>query len=57
MREAVVVAASHVPLTQAHRGEFNITSGPAPALTEGKRRGAENHHRQAFIGRDKEMSA
>ena len=28
MREAVIVSTARTPLTKAHRGEFNITSGP-----------------------------
>jgi acetyl-CoA acetyltransferase len=28
MREAVFVSTARTPLTKAHRGEFNITSGP-----------------------------
>jgi len=31
MREAVIVSTARTPLTKAHRGEFNITSGPALA--------------------------
>ncbi|GAC1318272.1 MAG: acetyl-CoA C-acyltransferase [Collimonas sp.] len=31
MREAVIVATARTPLTKAHRGEFNITSGPTLA--------------------------
>lgn len=27
MREAVIVSTARTPLTKAHRGEFNITSG------------------------------
>jgi acetyl-CoA C-acetyltransferase len=28
MREAVIVSTARTPLTKAHRGEFNITTGP-----------------------------
>ncbi|MDY7547762.1 acetyl-CoA C-acyltransferase [Glaciimonas sp. CA11.2] len=31
MREAVIISTARTPLTKAHRGEFNITSGPALA--------------------------
>ena len=31
MREAVIVSTARTPLTKAHRGEFNITSGPTLA--------------------------
>jgi acetyl-CoA C-acetyltransferase/acetyl-CoA acyltransferase len=31
MREAVIVSTARTPLTKAHRGEFNITPGPALA--------------------------
>ncbi|TDY86559.1 UNVERIFIED_ORG: acetyl-CoA C-acetyltransferase/acetyl-CoA acyltransferase [Herbaspirillum seropedicae] len=31
MREAVIVSTARTPLTKAHRGEFNVTSGPALA--------------------------
>ena len=31
MREAVIVSTARTPLTKAHRGEFNITAGPALA--------------------------
>ena len=31
MREAVIVSTARTPLTKAHRGEFNITTGPALA--------------------------
>jgi acetyl-CoA C-acetyltransferase len=31
MREAVIVSTARTPLTKAHRGEFNSTSGPALA--------------------------
>jgi hypothetical protein len=30
MREAVIVSTARTPLTKAHRGEFNITSGATP---------------------------
>ena len=31
MREAVIVSTARTPLTKAHRGEFNMTAGPALA--------------------------
>ena len=31
MREAVIVSTARTPLTKAHRGEFNITTGPTLA--------------------------
>jgi acetyl-CoA C-acetyltransferase len=31
MREAVIVSTARTPITKAHRGEFNITSGPTLA--------------------------
>ncbi|NLP63270.1 acetyl-CoA C-acyltransferase [Paraburkholderia sacchari] len=31
MREAVIVSTARTPLTKAHRGEFNVTPGPALA--------------------------
>jgi acetyl-CoA C-acetyltransferase len=31
MREAVIVSTARTPLTKAHRGELNITSGPTLA--------------------------
>lgn len=31
MREAVIVSTARTPLTKAHRGQFNITSGPTLA--------------------------
>ena len=49
MREAVFVSTARTPLTKAHRGEFNITSGPTlaalPSRSGGARRYRSRPHR------------
>ncbi len=44
MREAVIVSTARTPLTKAHRGEFNITTGAAAGrLRRARRRRALGH--------------